>query len=154
MLTPLNKVQRWRNWEPRSWTGTPSQWTMFRCYICRALHNAPSTLIQYFKFFMAFIRKMYIMFQLLHLVTWGILSPSIFKCLMVQTRHFILCQTAASYRLQAAGMRFVLCCTWNFEFPVPCQMLYEAMKNVIHEALCCSYVLCLLFYIVPDNCII
>ncbi len=24
---------------------------MFRCYICRALHNAPSTLIQHFKFF-------------------------------------------------------------------------------------------------------
>lgn len=24
---------------------------MFRCYICRALHNAPSALIQHFKFF-------------------------------------------------------------------------------------------------------
>ncbi len=87
-------------------TGTPSQWTMFKCYICRALHNAPSTLIQHF--FMAYIRKMYIMFQLLHLVTWGILSPSIFKCLMVQTHRFILYQTTASYRLQAAGMSFVL----------------------------------------------
>ncbi len=81
---------------------------------------------------MAFIRKMYIMFQLLHLVTWGILSPSIFKCLMVQTRRFILCQTAASYRLQAAGMRFVLCCKrlLYMEFWIPCPL-----SNVIwsHE---------------------